>query len=418
LWNLAGDGQAAASESILFGGHEARVNRARFDAAGRCVVTACGDGRVRVFDAGSGAELCRYEVGTPINDAAFDPEAQLVLLCTRSTTRIWDFSNRFGTVSLRHPSFVNAVAAAGADKIVTASDDKLVRVFRARTGERIGQTRPLDEVVTAVAVDGMGERMAIGTWSGHLAVHSVWNCEPLFELDGHKKPILTAAFGAGGTRLLSASADSARVWNAVDASTVLVHKGGSNLCWAAISPDATLLATVEVGATAVQLWSVADGQQRATLGAHDQPITCVAFRADGKALLSCSQDTTAKVWGLGGELLATLRTGMPLTCGAFADDGRRVLLGGGTAREQGAQLWDQDQGIQLLRFQGQHGQLTSCAFSHDGQWAITGSRDRSAYIWPTDPVAVARRLPLRQLTADERSSFDLPPLPNTTTTDR
>lgn len=420
LWRLAAADGTATGESLLFGGHEARVNRARFDAVGRCVVTACGDGRARVFDAGSGAELCRYEVGATINDAAFDPRADAVLLWNRSTVRIWSIANRTGTVSLQHPSYVNAVAALGDDRLVTAGDDKLVRVFRARTGECLGKTAPQDNVVTALAVDGGGTRMAIGTWSGHLAVHDVASCEPRFELEGHRSRILATAFAAGGARLLSVSADSARVWDLADATAVraptavLVHRADGELAGAALSADASVLALVAAGAAEVQLWATADHRQLATLGAGDAAITAVAFRPDGKALLGCSQDGTARIWGLDGTLLATMRTGMALTCGAFADDGRQLLLGGSTARQHLAQLWDPDSTTLRLTFAGQRGHVTSCAFSHDGRWAITGSRDRHAYIWPTDPVAVARRLPLRQLTAAERNGFDLPPLPPST----
>lgn len=412
LWRLPADGSGAAVETTVFGGHTARVNRARFDAQGRYVVTASGDGRVRVFDAATGAELCRYEVGMTVNDAAFDPDAKAVLFSSRGTARLWDFTDQLGTVTLRHPNFVNAVAAVGDDKVATACDDRLVRVFSARTGACLRQTAEQDKVVTTLAVDQKGERMAIGTWSGTLTVDSVWNCEPLFELTGHGGPILGAAFTPDGTRLVSLSADSVRVWNALDASTVLAKTSGEQpFAAAALSPDGALLATVREGGRSVELWSVPDGTARKAIAGHGAAIRCIAFRPDGKALLTCSDDQTARLWAPHGELLQTLHAGLSIGCCAFRADGKAVLLCGNSVLDPMAQLWDLERDEPLLRFSGHRGLLTGCAFSPDGQWAITSSRDRTACIWPTDPVAVARRLPLRPMSASERKSFDLPPLP-------
>ncbi|GAB4150681.1 MAG: hypothetical protein Fur0037_19270 [Planctomycetota bacterium] len=405
LWSL--DSDPRGRELLVFGGHGARVNRARFGSSGRYVATACGDGIARVFDAASGAEICRYEVGMPLNDASFDPADSSLLLWSRRSARRWDIRDRLGTVSIPHPSFVNAVAPAGPDRIATAGDDGTVRVFRARTGERVAQTKDLGSVVTSLAIDGAGERMAIGTWTGGLAIHSVWNCERLFELSGHESPVLSLEFSGGGGRLLSASRSGILVHNALDASTVFRIDG--EFACAAIAPDASRVAWAEEGGKKVAIRAVAGDSLIRRIGPLAGAVVFLAFRPNGEELLTCEENGTARLWSPSGGRIAAIEAGIPISCAAFRPDGKQMLLCGGNALEQVAQLWDVEKRSLVLRFHGQRGQITSCAFSRDGAWAITGSRDRTACIWPTDPVSVARRLPLRLLTPEERTIFDLPP---------
>jgi len=52
-------------------------------------------------------------------------------------------------------------------------------------------------------------------------------------------------------------------------------------------------------------------------------------------------------------------------------------------------------GALRLRFTGHRRAVVAGALSADGSWAITASKDGTAQVWPTDPVAVARTL--RQL---------------------
>jgi WD40 repeat protein len=82
-----------------------------------------------------------------------------------------------------------------------------------------------------------------------------------------------------------------------------------------------------------------------------------------------------------------------------------VLTTSGQGNFEG-QLWRTD-GTELVRFHGHRGTVEWGAFNPDGTWAVTTSRDGTARIWPTDPVAVARRLPLRKLTATEKVSHGL-----------
>ena len=63
---------------------------------------------------------------------------------------------------------------------------------------------------------------------------------------------------------------------------------------------------------------------------------------------------------------------------AFSADGRCVLSG---SDDQTAQLWDAQTGKELVAFEGHTGPVTSVALSPDGRLALTGSEDRTARLW-------------------------------------
>ena len=78
-------------------------------------------------------------------------------------------------------------------------------------------------------------------------------------------------------------------------------------------------------------------------------------------------------------MLATLEghTGQ-VTSVAFSPDGNTVLTG---SIDRTARLWETASGKLLATLEGHTGQVTSVAFSPDGKTVLTGSIDRTARLW-------------------------------------
>lgn len=92
----------------------------------------------------------------------------------------------------------------------------------------------------------------------------------------------------------------------------------------AFSPDGMLIAA---GCEdSVRVWRVATGEEVLILSGHVQQVTALAFRPDGRRIITSSLDGTVKVWHTQtGEELLTLqghRTG--LWCVALSHDGRTI----------------------------------------------------------------------------------------------
>ncbi len=420
IWRLQRDltkGTCAPTESHTLVGHGGGVLHAEFDRSGQLVVTAGRDGVLRVFDASSGrassgVELMHYEVGPFAEYAAFDADARRVLaLAGKQRVVVWDFIDRRGVATLRQPGPVPAACFdATGDRVVTAGDDERVRLWNAHDGRLYWATEKLGNPITALDVDATGENIVCGTTDARVEVLQLADGKRRFSLPGHRARITAARFAANGTHLVTAGGKQAIVWNCKDQSRVQTLDRNLEIVDAALSPDGSLLATIEKDALVARLWRVADGSPQGELTGHREALRCVCFRPDGKAVLTASQDGTARATALDGTLLVQFQVGKgkPLQQAAWNHDGTQILTSS-RGDEHQARLWNAADGTELLRFGGHTNTVECGAFSPDGQWAVTASRDGTARVWPTDPVAVARRLPLRTLSESERATLGLDP---------
>ena len=412
LWRLRRDASStslAASEVRTFVGHGGEVTHVVFDASGQFAATGGNDGVLRVFDASSGTaakgqDLMHYEVGTAINEVAFDRDARRILAQAGSLRAVaWDFADTRGVVTLRQPGTVNAACFdATGDQVITAGDDDFVRCWNAHDGRLHWVTADLGNPIDAIDVDTAGSTFALSTHDGKVALHDLATGKPQFQLGEHRGAVPVVRFAAGGTRLLSAGEDQqAIVWNVAERTQLCRLERPARIIAADLSPNGTVLATVERGEKLVRLWNVPDLRARGTLTGHTEPPTSVRFHPAGTALLTGSADGTARITDLADRLQTVLEVGRPVRRVAWSHDGARVLTSS-LQDDNRVRLWNVADASEQLHFGGHTSTVEGNAFSADGQWALTTSRDGTARIWPTDPVAAARRLQLRPLSDAER----------------
>jgi len=70
----------------------------------------------------------------------------------------------------------------------------------------------------------------------------------------------------------------------------------------AFSPDSRMLAWSGWSDHAIHLLEVATGGERHRFAGHPGPVHCLQFSADGRMLISASEDTTALIWDVAGPL--------------------------------------------------------------------------------------------------------------------
>src|SRR5262249_14318896 len=136
-----------------------------------------------------------------------------------------------------------------------------------------------------------------------------------------------------------------------------------------------------------QLWDAATGKARGEPITHGSRIWAVAFRPDGKALLTASSDGTARLWDTAsGKPLVDptrnvpaepIRHGALILAAAYSPDSKIIL----TAAHETVRLWDAASGQLLGVPLHLDDDINVVAFSPDGQSLVTGGRHRSVRLW-------------------------------------
>jgi WD40 repeat protein len=167
----------------------------------------------------------------------------------------------------------------------------------------------------------------------------------------------------------------------------------------ALSPEGTLIAT-SVG-TQFSLWEQQTGRALETQELHTAEITGLAFRPDGRHVVSLDLNGHLLEWGISEQKrLREHAVGKgPFACLAASPTSPLVALGGiGTVQvfnlETGQTLWRQKKHGHLL--------VNSLQFSPDGKHLVSGSWDNTVKVWDPEKGTV-----LRTLTGNDEAIFGI-----------
>lgn len=305
----------------------------------------------------------------------------------------------------------------GGGRLITSNQDNDLSLFDTSDGGFVGALRGHAAVVTALAIDPNGRRIATGAANGDIRV---WNGDSL-DLEklfiGHAASISTLRFRDGHTLASGSTDGTVRIW-AIDEPTrmatladtrgmtsVVFNPDGSRLAVApkrgggveiwnpwtarrlsrlidssavvtqlAYSPDGSLLAAACLASDtkgphgSVLVWKTMTGDLTATFKNESGGLAGVCFSADGSRVLATSRDGEVVAWNVrsGRREMSepfSVRSSKPTTCAVFGLDGSRVACGR-------AELLDGEGNVAVkLERQG----LVSClATSPDGRTLATG----------------------------------------------
>jgi WD40 repeat protein/beta-lactamase regulating signal transducer with metallopeptidase domain len=351
---------------------------------------------------------------------------------------------RMGTIRLRHPSDLKAVAVSPDGKTVAAAGGD-VRLWDAATGKLLASwSRPdvraggvgfspdgrrLVLVTAAVvsvrdvasgreewsAVVRLADRVAFapdgrsilvwgGTWStlgnevvsceGRLVLLDAATGKEIREFRGHEGSVTAAGFASGGNTVASASRDNTvRIWDAatgaetrrfamIDGATL---DGGKWLrsyrLPMAVSPDGRRIAW-SVDGVEIELRDLAAGEVRRALRGHTGNVAALAFSPDSLHLASGAEDHSIRLWDVAsGSSLRELRGHESwVECLAFSADGRTLASGAG---DRVVGIWDAGSGEPRLRFPAHRMRFGGAALSPDGAALATAGID-GIRIWRPD----------------------------------
>ena len=280
---ILADGVDNLLELAVIGGRNGSVRVLAVTPDGRHIVTGSDDQMVRMYDAGSGAEIRQFKghAGGVLALAVTSDGRHIVTGSDDNTARVWDASNGVELLQLKVPGAVRGVAVTpDGTRIITASDDNIARVWDAGNGTELRQFRGHTESLLAVAAMPDGRRIVTGSDDKTARVWDVSTGAQLLQIDGIRG-FRSVAVTPDGSRIITGSEDNtARLWDASSGAELRQftgHKSTVTAVTAMLGGD--LIVTGSEDSTS-RIWNAATGVELFKLDGHTLPVTSLAVTPD------------------------------------------------------------------------------------------------------------------------------------------
>lgn len=207
----------------------------------------------------------------------------------------------------------------------------------------------------------------------------------------HPNPVLASAVSIGPQKTLVASADESTVfiWNTETWMQQCSYRASGKVTDLHFSPDQSLLATAFKDGHA-ELWNSNNCSLSAQLtDEHSELIYSVRFNPSGEKVITASQDQTAILWNIDGQILNKLIGHADRIYSAeFNPNGRWVLT---ASRDGTSALWKVPDSYTVetlgksiepwVSLEGKLGGVSLARFSPNGQFVASAYWNNAAEIW-------------------------------------
>jgi WD40 repeat protein/serine/threonine protein kinase len=325
--------------------HGDTVYDARYSTDGARLVTAGGDGIVRIWDPATGTLMRELRHDGPTRSyyaTALSPDGKLIAAITTSgaVVHIWDSAS--GALLAELPN-----DAAGGPRLAFSSDGQWlassggndVRVFNVRTwSEALAITGPH---IRTLSFDPTGPRLATGTAGGDASIWEVPSGTRTRHLREIGDPVNSVAFSPDG-QLVAAGGDSGAV-QVFRATTGTLQSQFSampgRVLMAEFDPASRLVVAASDRGTVVVANATLGVPETVLEGTHAL-ITAAHFDPASHRVVGASWDGTARVWDAISPYRVWSSSPIADDCGltvSLEPDGRFLAIG---CRDRATRIWD------------------------------------------------------------------------------
>ncbi len=329
---------------------DASFTGAAIAASGRRVALFGEDGFARVWNTANCEVVRTFRKLPDMIEVTLSPDGNFLAFARRdNSVVIRDLgSGRVLSVLRGHDQAPHTLKfTRDSQRLVTASDDKTLRVWNVLTGEAIRVLHPHRSSNSCMRISEDGRRAVVSDKSRvNVCLLDLDTGEVIASLAWHESGLHNACFDPSGDRFVT---------------------------------------TDGFPSNELRMWSAKTGKLLRVMGRHDNTVMEMAFNSDGTRLATCSMDQTVCLWdGVTGEAIATLQGHCGrVNCVAFSPDGKRLISG---SLDRTVRLWDAGKGSFLAVMSGHSASVQGVGYSADGHSIVSYSTDSTIRLWDAQLV--------------------------------
>ena len=301
-----------------------------------------------------------------------------------------------------HQKRITSVAySPDGKRIASGSEDYTIKIWDAQKGSVIytlknefkhamDSTATFVEEVDKVVFSNDGKYLLS---TSHMFDHSikVWDVKngTLYNTLNTDASVRDVVYSSDGKEIISVLwQGKIDTWDAQTWKRIKSNRIVDVLECAAISPDGRLLA---LGSYGIKVFDMQSDSVIMTLNGHTKPIEALSFSADGKSLLSASDDHTIRLWNLKTKKQTRIWEGhrWEVNSICFLPDGERFVS---TSNDGDVRIWDISMAHSSYTFDKHSDAIAGVAYNFDGSIIASASWDKSILVWDAKTKQILHRL--------------------------